>query len=268
MGSPDAYFPNVRIRYCDHGAEMHKSIRFARVVGDVGREGLTTKRFGGFLGDSKSKLAGIGCETIQQVLESHDSTDSHIERDGEVLRYSRKHGHALADIIQSGQGDASYLSSRRRRHSELRATGGGLRQARPLHDNGRLRAAMALLVMNPRIHSVVELRPAHAYHQLYLLCLGGRTKHYSVLLPECDEAIAHSDSSTILAHKNGSFEVNIASLERALSDGQTSCGLPIVFRAVNCRVSEEWVVRPALGAVSSLRSAYVTRSTCRPEASL
>ncbi len=79
-------------------------------------------------------------------------------------------------------------------------------------------AAMALLVLNPIINSVIELQPAHAYHQLYPLCLGRRTKNYSVLLPEYNEAIAHSDWSTISTHKNGPFEVDITSLERSLSE--------------------------------------------------
>ena len=64
----------------------------ARVVGDVGRQGLTIKRFEGFLGDMNSTLAGIGCETIEQVLKSHDSADSRIEQDRGVLRYRESTG--------------------------------------------------------------------------------------------------------------------------------------------------------------------------------
>ncbi|MFT4843683.1 MAG: hypothetical protein ACI8UD_001433 [Planctomycetota bacterium] len=64
----------------------------ARVVGDVGCEDLTAMRFEGFLSDLKSTLADIGCETIEQVLESRDSTESRIVRDGEVLRYRESTG--------------------------------------------------------------------------------------------------------------------------------------------------------------------------------
>lgn len=77
-------------------------------------------------------------------------------------------------------------------------------------------AGMAGLVMNPGLDSVIELLPPNVYHDFYPLCLAGRVKEYSLLMPGFDERIQHGDWSTILAHKNAPFAVDLVALEGAL----------------------------------------------------
>lgn len=77
-------------------------------------------------------------------------------------------------------------------------------------------AGMAGLVMNPKLDSVIELLPPNVYHDFYPLCLAGRAKEYGLLMPGFDERIQHCDWSTILAHKNAPFAVDLNALEGAL----------------------------------------------------
>lgn len=79
-------------------------------------------------------------------------------------------------------------------------------------------AAMASLVLNPALDSVVELLPPHVYHQFYPVCLDARVRRYALLLPEFDETVVHSGWPTLQAYKNEPFQVDMPSLERALSE--------------------------------------------------
>lgn len=78
-------------------------------------------------------------------------------------------------------------------------------------------AAVATLVVNRAIESVVELLPPHVYHQLFPMCLGARVRRYALLLPEFDEAVAHSGWSAVHQYKSAPFRVDLPSLECALS---------------------------------------------------
>jgi len=59
----------------------------ARMVESVGGEAMTPMRFRGLVGELRGLLAGIGRETIEQILQAKDEARPSIEVDGKRLRY-------------------------------------------------------------------------------------------------------------------------------------------------------------------------------------
>jgi hypothetical protein len=59
----------------------------ARMVESVGCEAMTPMRFRGLVGELRGLLAGIGRETIEQILQAKDEARPSIEVDGKRLRY-------------------------------------------------------------------------------------------------------------------------------------------------------------------------------------
>ncbi|MBX3464018.1 MAG: hypothetical protein KF830_12670 [Planctomycetes bacterium] len=57
------------------------------MVESVGGEAMTPMRFRGLVGELRGLLAGIGRDTIEQILQAKDEARPSIEVDGQRLRY-------------------------------------------------------------------------------------------------------------------------------------------------------------------------------------
>jgi capsular polysaccharide biosynthesis protein len=79
-------------------------------------------------------------------------------------------------------------------------------------------AAMSFLVMNQNIDSVIELLPPNVYHELFPVCLSPRVGRYEQIIPEFDQAVAHSGWQTIVRFKNARFSTDAKLLENCLSE--------------------------------------------------
>jgi hypothetical protein len=79
-------------------------------------------------------------------------------------------------------------------------------------------AAMAFLLVNKGLDSVIELLPANVYHQLFATCLGRRVGRWDQIVPEYDPRVAHSGWQAILHYKNRNFSVDVPLMERLLSE--------------------------------------------------
>jgi hypothetical protein len=78
-------------------------------------------------------------------------------------------------------------------------------------------AAMAFLVFNREIESIVELSPPHVYHEFFPVTLGNRVKKYTLIVQEFDARIIHQGWNAILHFKNKPFSADMDLLSQSLN---------------------------------------------------
>lgn len=79
-------------------------------------------------------------------------------------------------------------------------------------------AAMATLVMNQGLKSVIELLPPHVWHQYFPISLERCVQRHILLMPDFDEKVPHSGWPALLAYKDAPFAVDLDALEQALEE--------------------------------------------------
>jgi hypothetical protein len=87
-------------------------------------------------------------------------------------------------------------------------------------------AAMAFLVFNRKVDSLIELSPPHVYHALFPVALGPRVRKYILIIQEFDERIIHNGWNVIVQFKNRPFKANLGLLERALAEVEVCAKVP------------------------------------------
>lgn len=78
-------------------------------------------------------------------------------------------------------------------------------------------AAMALLLLNNRIDSVIEIFPPNIYTQMFPACLGDRVATYEQIVCGYDHDVAHSGWAAISSFKNCTFSVDLDLLAQLLA---------------------------------------------------
>lgn len=78
-------------------------------------------------------------------------------------------------------------------------------------------AAIAMLVLNKQLNSLIEICPPNNYYEYYAVALAGHVQKHIQIISSFDSKVAYSGWDTILRFKNSPFYVKESQIELALN---------------------------------------------------